>query len=400
MQKKNRKAIISITIALWLVALMTHSDIFLFLANISFCLLAIPFVHGFLGKLCITVNITSQDKVYISGESACIGCTIQNTSFLAFPVVVFESPFNENISNIELQKRTMFLNSKESRRIDFIVECKRRGVYTLGNTNLVIHDLYNFWTFKKKCESKISLTVYPKIVPLHTMRINATRHSGEISVFDPLFRDHSELRSLKRFKDGDTLKHVHWKASARNDFLLVKEYEMKGDSDITLFVNAVSLDYGHDKDKKIEDEIVLLIVSILNYLFQKSLKVSLTIANPNLVERIEGHDSSDLNIFLKLLANFSPKLGNKSFVEILKESTRFFKQGSSVFVITPTIDKKIAREIIELKMQNKNPELFIVSNANYITPKAIEIQKILKILESEKIPVHNVSTVEAMHEAN
>lgn len=92
-----------------------------------------------------------------------------------------------------------------------------------------------------------SYTVYPTIDEIDVTTDRASRMALTGLVFDKYRKgqDLSEVFELRDYHDGDSLKAVHWKLSARTDDLMVREASHPADFDLALFLGV----HGGSSDK-------------------------------------------------------------------------------------------------------------------------------------------------------
>lgn len=85
-----------------------------------------------------------------------------------------------------------------------------------------------------------SYTVYPEVIDIMAQTTRANRSSISGSTYDRYHRgqDLTEVFDMRDFQDGDSLKSVHWKLSARFNNLMVREPSRPTDYDITLLCDA------------------------------------------------------------------------------------------------------------------------------------------------------------------
>ena len=82
-----------------------------------------------------------------------------------------------------------------------------------------------------------SYIVYPRIVDLDVATTRANRAATAGFVFDPHRKgqDASEVFELRDYRDGDSVRSIHWKLSARFGDLMVREASHPADFDLAVF---------------------------------------------------------------------------------------------------------------------------------------------------------------------
>ncbi|MFC1549522.1 DUF58 domain-containing protein [Nitrospirota bacterium] len=96
-----------------------------------------------------------------------------------------------------------------------------RGV--LGYGSFIIESSFPFIFFRRRCMVQVegNLIVYPALMDIELGFSGGYRGQGG---FTQRAGEGDELLSLRAFREGDSHKSVHWKASAKSAGLLVKEY--------------------------------------------------------------------------------------------------------------------------------------------------------------------------------
>ena len=148
-----------------------------------------------------------------------------------------QSHISKQLTGIDSPKVNTSLNPKESFTHRETLVLKRRGYYELGEIEVNIQDVFGIYKLKRKIRSKTSLLVYPETVDLSSFIITAVEQSGELLVEDPAFQDRSRISSLRNYREGDSVKSIHWKLSAKLDHLVIKDYENRGDTHVAIFID-------------------------------------------------------------------------------------------------------------------------------------------------------------------
>lgn len=99
-----------------------------------------------------------------------------------------------------------------------------------------------------------SATVYPPMIDIDVLPAHGrmASESGASYNRDHRGQDRSEVFEMRDFRDGDSLKQVHWKLSARFGDLTVREASLPTDYDIALLRDAHA---GSGEDDKREDAV-------------------------------------------------------------------------------------------------------------------------------------------------
>lgn len=122
--------------------------------------------------------------------------------------------------------------------------CRFRGEYEIGVKEVVLTDFFRLFRFRYAVSGQIKAEVSPKIVEITELKSIAdlpismsAADSGSIEP-DIIVRDYVE---------GDSLKQIHWKATARERKLKVRLMTGKENQSISIFCDTRR--YSEDRDK-------------------------------------------------------------------------------------------------------------------------------------------------------
>ncbi|WP_195837916.1 DUF58 domain-containing protein [Tissierella pigra] len=320
-----------------------------------------------------------------TGEVININYQVENNSILPIPYLEIQSNISKQLTGTNSPKVTLALEKKESYNSGESVVLKRRGYYQFGEIEVTVEDVFGFYSFTKKITTPASLLVYPETIILSTFKITASHQSGELLVQTSDFQDKSRIASLREYKEGDSVKAIHWKLSAKKDIPIIKDYENRGDTNVIIFLDNESKLFKGDIDRRLEDKSVDAALSIVNYCLSQNIEVNLETQNNQTQIELKGQQTSDLKPFLETLARFRGN-GALEFKSILMSKVETLNKGSTVIIITPNLDKTMGAQGIQLKMKNLNP-LFITitdlgNKTGYID------QMVMKRLKQEGISTY------------
>ena len=104
--------------------------------------------------------------------------------------------------------------------VRFDVSYRRRGERTIGPTELVATDVFGLLSREFDCDPIDSVLVYPKRQPIpkwFRLGLYDVKEVGKN-------RQRDEFDQLREYEEGDSLRDIHWPATARKDELIVKEF--------------------------------------------------------------------------------------------------------------------------------------------------------------------------------
>jgi uncharacterized protein (DUF58 family) len=121
---------------------------------------------------------------------------------------------------------------------------ERRGYYPLGPMKLTSGDFLGLYSRSRMDGNTTHLIVYPRIFPVDTRRIPSLHPMGEFQAARRLFRDPTHTIGVREYLQSDSLKFIHWKATARRGDLQVKVLAATTAFKVALFLDVDSFRIG------------------------------------------------------------------------------------------------------------------------------------------------------------
>ena len=191
-------------------------------------------------------------------------------------------PFTDNHSQ-QLLSFTPVLLKRHTLPIS--IHCDLRGVHKLGP--LVLKSGFPLGINRREVEipnSQNSLLVYPQ--PLNVQRFDLgmfrSSHADNMHVHQRS-KGHDEFAGVREYRHGDTMRHIHWPASARRNELIVKEFHPVTTPQLSILLNLkTGTNIGKGKHSTLEYA-VKIAVSLGHYALTQGIPFSLAANNQHLL---------------------------------------------------------------------------------------------------------------------
>lgn len=179
------------------------------------------------------------------GEVVDIKLRVHNANPLPLPwVQVSESIAVELRLNQQINDVTS-LAKRETAEFTYQIKAARRGYYKIGPMRLATSDLFGLLPEQQGYIPPEYLTVYPRITPLSQLGLPSHLPFGTIASNQRLFADPARPMGVREYRSGDSLRQIHWKASAHARDLLVKTQEPAISLETAVILNLHLPDYSH-----------------------------------------------------------------------------------------------------------------------------------------------------------
>ena len=222
---------------LWVASLIFTQALLSSASNLLFCFVSLlpvaSLIYLLISKAAIKL-LVPESKVEIEKEQP-LNYEMQliNESILPYPFVdaVMRLPTAHSVRTVDkcvhisMPPSTVY-NVKNTAVFKF------RGTYTIGVSCLYVYDLFRIFKLRIDVNSFGSVSVLPRKLPLTEPKTDASADSSRRTKHSPASPERLEVADIREYRDGDTLKSVHWKLSSKSEQMIVKEYNT-GTANIT-----------------------------------------------------------------------------------------------------------------------------------------------------------------------
>lgn len=115
--------------------------------------------------------------------------------------------------------------------------CSRRGRFVLGPLTITSSDPFGLFSRTVQAGPRWELLVYPQLVALADFSLPALELPGGQVTQRRSFNSTPTIASVRDYAPGDSLNTVSWKATARQQKLMVKEFELDPVADVWIILD-------------------------------------------------------------------------------------------------------------------------------------------------------------------
>jgi uncharacterized protein (DUF58 family) len=256
---------------------------------------------------------------------------------------------------------------------------KRRGVYTLGPTHLRCGDPFGIYTLSLVDQHASTVLVTPPILPLSRLRIPPGGWSGDLRNRRGYVERNISDAGLRNYVSGDSLRRIHWHASAHFDSLVVRQLEAATSRDWWIFVDLdSSVQAGIDQHNTLELSIVLA-ASLAVRGLKEYRRVGLVLAGPKYTLLEPSADPSQGWRVLRNLAIATP--GTHPLAQLITQS--HFTNAATTILISPSTSTSW---VAAADRQRKGGSLMalLVDPTDFGSP--LDQHKVTRALAQHRIP--------------
>ncbi len=344
---------------------------------------AFTILYLFLGIYIISLFWTRQSARNIScerkfekrvfwGEDITIRLEIRNMGWLPIPwLLVYESLPVELASGSTI-KRILSLGPRGRADVIYHLKAYKRGYYPIGPFTTKLGDTLGLADIQELEKQSDFITVYPEILPLPSARLPSRSPLGTLRHTLPVFEDPSRVRGKRDYVASDSLRQVDWKASASIGRLQVKQFEPSIALQTVIFLNMNGSDYGVRHRIDSTELAVIIAASLANWVVTQKQAVGLTTngidsqSNDQLIKPIPSRKGrTHLVHILDLLARVQID-HSYPLIDLLNKETPVLPWGTTVVIITGSIDDFLFDEIFQIQRRGQNVVVIIAGHQGNI----------------------------------
>jgi uncharacterized protein (DUF58 family) len=226
--------------------------------------------------------------------------------------------------------------------------CSQRGRYTLGPLTISSSDPFGMFARTVEAGPRRDFVVYPQVVPLTDFSLPAMELPGGAIAQRRSFNATPTVSSVRDYTPGDSLSTVSWKATARHQKLMVKEFELDPVADVWIVLDldrrlhteraSADRELPPDPERQYLNSTVEYAVtaaaSVASWMLDKDRSVGLIAWGQEKQIVPPDRGARQLWKILEVLAVVEPA-DAPPLREVLVSYHSFFSGNHSLFVITP-----------------------------------------------------------------
>ncbi len=243
------------------------------------------------------------------------------------------------------------------------LRCDSRGFYYLGPAHLASGDLFGLFRSETTLAQQDVLIVYPRLYPLETLGLPAKEPFGDRPASLRLLEDPSRTVGIRDYDPADTLRRVHWKATARRQQLQVRVYEPTTCLELLICLNMVTLPHDwQGSNPELLEQAISVAASLAAYGNDNKYQVGL-VANgcwplsDQPLKVLPGRSPYQLAHILAALAAVSGIATVRLPRLMLHESGRL-PWGATLAVVTGVLEDELVEAMVRLHSAGRRVVLF------------------------------------------
>ena len=304
-------------------------------------IISLPIFHYKLNVEELIVHRELEKEKVFKDDFVHIKVVIENVGRHGFDFIEIRDNYNPQLFRLILGENFIStrIGPKTTVKFSYVLEPKVRGEYAIGPLSIIVKDRLGFNSLERIVPDSVTdILIYPPYDDIKRIEILGSKRSLQLNYGVQRSKQKglgSEFYGMRKYVFGDQFRLIDWKASARHQKLIVKEYESERDVTVMVLVDSSeTMAGGAIENTKFEYAIracmLLTKVALTRRdnvgVFTFSDKKNFKFLKPN------GGEEHFYQV-LDFVARVKPE-GKCKVVEAMDHFTRRFQKRSLVFLIT------------------------------------------------------------------
>lgn len=310
--------------------------------------------------------------------------------FSIYDNLPFQFQWRQSICNGAIKREeTLFL--------PFSITPVERGLYSFGVCNVIVSMSFpGLIRISKKIDSPAQVQVHPSVIQLkkyEMMVVSGVAHQNGIRRVR-MIGENDEFEQIRPYAQGDNIKSINWKATARKQELLINTYHDSRSQEIYCIIDKGRTMEMPFHGMSLMDYAINTTLTFSNIVLRKFDKAGLITFSHQVDDTIpassQGHQ---LNRISDVLYNQATEFKESDFHVLYAFLRKHVQRRSILFLFTNFEDPyEIERNITYLRLINKYHLLIVICFINE------EIEKIISRETRDKTEIYqNVLAMDTMH---
>ncbi len=237
---------------------------------------------------------------------------------------------------------------------EYSLQFQKRGVHAVGPARMEAGDLFGLFDQGLESKRQEYLTVFPALLEAAPLQPNADDPFGDRQARRNLFEDPNRPMGVRPYQPGDSIRHVHWAATARTGELQVRVFQP-----VSARVMMVCMNVATDPrpwlnvDTALLEYIIRLTATLVYQAAEDGYAVGL-LSNGYLAQADQpfnlppNRSPGQLALLLESLAAVT-SFTTTSFENYLATSLPRVQYGTTLVVVTALVNEELCQTLLRLK---------------------------------------------------
>lgn len=318
-------------------------------------------------------------RVMVKGDHIAYEFHLANEDFIAFTDV--QVTFAKQTSSVEdISPETCYcLLPGEEVKKETTLCCHYRGEYFIGIDYVIVRDFFRLFEVKYSNKSRIEVQVMPRVLHLERLEVGPNEENLKTNLLGSNSPQVVRDNELRKYQPGDSMRLIHWKATARNQTLLCQKYIAEPKTGVLTLLDLSEQEGDEFQRIVTQDKMLEAVLAIHDYFYRHSIPSKVVYADSK-VHRKTIQTRQDFEEFYSICKSITFHT-EVSLLELLKRAVLLAEDIGYLIILTAKLEDEICVACNEAV--HNGFDLTII----YVGDSDLALQK--PLLE-ERIHLHNI----------
>ncbi|WP_445493080.1 DUF58 domain-containing protein [Niallia sp. 03133] len=292
---------------------------------------------------------------YNAKETMKVEIELTRNSYFPIFYLLVEDALSLSLTE-EIGSKKLFLPAFK-RQIKYKYELKDlpRGEHIFYHTNLKMGDPLGLMEKEAAIANIEKIIVYPTYEERIYKPFQNHFDQGMTTSKERVQRDTTMAVGLREYQPGDRFSWINWKASAKRNNMMTKEFEQRQSHDILLVMDS-------EENPRFET-LVSFTATLIRAILKKGAQVGLlSFEKEKTFFPIRGGESQQRLLFYHLA---SVKSGRKiSLAQLIENETPALEQNATLLLVTANLSKELVEKASFLSSKKFNIGIYLIKDSN------------------------------------
>lgn len=315
---------------LLVIALSTGTAVYYLLSAMLFMMALIAFFSALITLFTLELELNAGKKRAVRGESVTVRLRVRRRTLL--PPGLVELEVSAPDAGQGSGRMISVFAPLKGREYRYTIECAHRGVYEMGVSRLYVTDIFGLFRFSRRvkaCMARVEVTPRLGRAPVMLVQPGDTGPQGRVRMTE----DMASPSGVRDWQQGDSLKKVHWKLTARRRELLVRTFEESARPDFLILLDCSPVNAMQSHVRAIEDALCEAAAAAALAQMEAGYPVRMPL-NARKPSEIAGQTPGEIGHFLNALTwlAFDSPYSYEQVIEL--ELRRLLRTGALILIST------------------------------------------------------------------
>ncbi|MCH1627482.1 DUF58 domain-containing protein [Fredinandcohnia quinoae] len=321
----------------------------------------------------IQITRKTNQSEYMAGESFVATITLKRK--IPFPLIylIIEELLPTQLESSNQPKKSkviLFPWFKKEIVYQYMIDSIPRGEHQFEGIRLKTGDLFGLIEKEGFIQVRDYFLIYPQYVDMIYRQLESRFEQGSTSSNVKLQRETAIAIGIREYKPGDRFSWIDWKASARKNDIMTKEFEQQQTHDVIIFMDRT-------KSEQFE-QLVVFTASLVRAILKKGAQISLvSVGEEESIYPLRSGEIQQQQIYYHLA-----KVKDNSsipFSQIVESEIKKIYQPVTFLLVTNKLRSDMVQIVEGIPLRHANLLLFVVKErATQLSRDELEVLEVIR----------------------